>query len=176
MADSNDSNNTNESNNDSAAQRGEQSEGQQFAVQRVYLKDFSFEAPMGAKAFNQSWKPKINQEINSKNQQLDETHYEAVLSLTITAKLEDSVAFLVEIQQAGLFYIKGLDKNQMAQVLNTTCLQILFPYAREAIDSAVIKGTFPALMLPPINFDALFAQAVEQAKQKNSAEQQQTIN
>ena len=90
--------------------------------------------------------------------------YEVTLTLTVTVKLGEETAFLVEVQQAGLFTVAGIEGQQLAQVLNTTCPQILFPYAREAIDNAVTKGSFPALMLPPINFDALFAQAVAQAK------------
>lgn len=140
---------------------------QQFAIQRVYVKDVSFEAPMGVNAFSQPWKPQVNQEINSKNQKVGDNQYEVVLSLTITVKLDDQVAFLVEIQQAGLFAIRGLEDQQLTQVLNTMCLQILFPYARETIDSLASKGSFPALMLPPINFDALFAQAVAQSKEKD---------
>ncbi|MEX1033355.1 MAG: protein-export chaperone SecB [Cellvibrionaceae bacterium] len=148
--------------------------GQQFAVQRIYVKDLSFEAPLGVNAFSQPWKPQVNQEINTKNQKIGDNLYEVTLSLTITVKLEEKVAFLVEIQQAGLFSIKGLDDKQLTQVLNTMCLQILFPYARETIDGLAIKGSFPALMLPPINFDALFAQALSQSKEK--AEKNQSVN
>lgn len=149
--------------------------GQQFAVQRIYVKDVSFEAPLGVKAFSQAWKPQVNQEINTRNQRIGENQYEVVLSLTITVKLEDKVAFLAEIQQAGLFSIQGLEEKQLAQLLNTMCLQILFPYARETIDSLATKGSFPALMLPPINFDALFAQALSQSKEKaSSAEEPQS--
>lgn len=150
--------------------------GQQFALQRIYVKDVSFEAPMGVQAFGTAWKPKVNQEINSKNHKVADDQYEVVLSLTITVKLEDQVAFLVEIQQAGLFAIKGLDDRQLTQVLNTMCLQILFPYARETIDSLVTKGSFPPLMLPPINFDALFAQAVQQQQQQQSGSDDQAVN
>lgn len=147
---------------------------QQFAVQRIYVKDLSFEAPLGVNAFSQPWKPQVNQEINTKNQKIGENQFEVTLSLTITVKLEDKVAFLVEIQQAGLFAIKGLDDKQLTQLLNTMCLQILFPYARETIDSLATKGSFPALMLPPINFDALFAQAVSQSKEKTGDDK--TVN
>lgn len=150
--------------------------GQQFAVQRIYVKDVSFEAPMGVDAFGQPWKPKVNQEINSKNKKVADDQYEVVLSLTITVKLEEQVAFLVEIQQAGVFAIKGLDDRQLTQVLNTMCLQILFPYARETVDSLVIKGSFPPLMLPPVNFDALFAQAVAQQKEKAGGGDDQPVN
>ncbi|BFM09372.1 protein-export chaperone SecB [Halioxenophilus aromaticivorans] len=138
----------------------------QFAMQRIYIKDLSFEAPMGAEAFRKQWKPSINQELNTKASKIEDNLYEVVLTLTVTVKLEEETAFLVEVQQGGAFAIAGLEGQQLAQALNTACPQILFPYAREAIDSAVVKGSFPALMLPPVNFDALFAQAVAQAKQK----------
>lgn len=133
----------------------------QFIVQRVYLKDLSFEAPLGASAFVKEWKPSVNQELNTQIDQVAEDAYEVTLQLTITAQLEDEVAFIVEVQQAGIFGITGIEKEHMNQVLNTVCPQILFPYAREVIDSALVKGTFPPLMLPPINFEALYAQNVE---------------
>lgn len=156
-----------EENNTPAAETGAQeTPSQQFAMQRIYLKDLSFEAPLGVEAFKQQWQPKVNQELNTKTNKVDDDNYEVTLTLTVTVKLGDDTAFLVEVQQAGLFLVKGIEGQQLAQVLNTTCPQILFPYAREAIDNVVTKGSFPALMLPPINFDALFAQAVAQAKQK----------
>ncbi len=159
-----------ENNAPEAAAEDQQKPQQVFQTQRIYLKDLSFEAPMGAEAFRKEWKPQVNQELNTKTGKVADDVYEVVLSLTITVKLEDEIAFLVEVQQAGLFTIKGLENQQLAQVLNTACPQILFPYARESVDNAVVKGSFPALMLPPINFDALFAQAVAQAKAKSEAE------
>ncbi len=147
---------------------------QQFAMQRVFMKDMSFETPMGAEAFKQEWKPAISQELNTKTAKLDDENYEVVLTITITVKLGDSPAYVAEVQQAGIFRIVGMADQQLGQVLNTVCPNILFPYAREAIDNMAVKGSFPALMLPPVNFDALFAQAVEQAKQKQAAEQAST--
>lgn len=142
----------------------------QFAMQRIYLKDLSFETPMGAEVFKKQWKPQVNQELNTKTAKIDEDLYEVALTLTITVKLEEETAFLVEVQQAGLFAVKGLEGQQLAQALNTACPQILFPYAREVVDNVVTKGSFPALMLPPINFDALFAAALNQAQQKAGTE------
>lgn len=144
----------------------EQNSQQQFAVQRIYLKDLSFEAPMGAGAFRKQWKPAVNQELNTKTNKVEDGLYEVILTLTITVKIEEETAFLVEVHQGGLFAVNGIEGQGLAQVLNTVCPNILFPYAREAIDNVVTKGSFPALMLPPINFDALFAQALAQAKQK----------
>ncbi len=137
----------------------------QFLVQRVYLKDLSFEAPLGAQAFVKEWKPSVNQELNTQIQQLAEDTFEVVLSLTITAKLQEDTAFIVEVHQAGIFGIKGVEKEHLNQVLNTVCPQILFPYAREVIDNSLVKGTYPPLMLPPINFEALYVQS-QQEKQE----------
>jgi len=137
-----------------------------FAMQRIYLKDLSFETPMGVEAFQREVKPQIGQELSTKIEQLDETHFEVVMTLTITVKDKDDVVFLIEVHQAGIFMVKGLEKAQMAHVLNVLCPATLYPYAREVVDNVVVKGTFPALMLPPVNFDALFAQALAERKAK----------
>jgi preprotein translocase subunit SecB len=154
-----------------------QAPAQQFAVQRIYLKDLSFEAPLGVEAFKQQWQPAVHQDLNTRSSKVDNGLFEVVLTLTITVKLGEATAFLVEIQQAGLFTVAGIQGPQLAHALNSLCPQILFPYAREAVDSVVIKGSFPALMLPPINFDALFAQAMAQAQAKAAeAQPEATLN
>lgn len=135
-----------------------------FALQRIYLKDLSFESPLGVEAFKQNWQPKINQDLNTNVNKIEDDLFEVVLKLTVSAVIEDKTVFLVEVQQAGLFMIRQLDPRQMAQLFNTVCPQILFPYAREVIDSCAVKGSFPALNLPPINFDALFLRAIQQAQ------------
>ena len=154
-----------------------QDNGPAFAVQRIYLKDLSFETPMGATACQKQWQPKVNQDLNTKSAKIADDLYEVSLRLTITVTIEDETVYLVEVDQAGLFAIRGLEPTQITQVINTTCPSLLFPYAREAIDNILTKGSFPALMLPPINFDALFASAVKQAEQQaaeQNAEQNQT--
>lgn len=130
----------------------------QFGIQRVYLKDLSFESPNTPAIFRKEWKPKIKLDLNTKSMKLDNDVYEVVLTLTVSAKLEDETAFLCEIQQAGIFSIAGFPEETRAQMLGAYCPNILFPYAREAIDTAVVKGSFPALMLAPVNFEALYAQ------------------
>ena len=159
-----------EEHNQEAAAAAENTNEQQFAVQRLYIKDLSFEAPMGAEAFTKQWQPAVNQELGNKVNKLDDNNYEVILTITITVKLGEETAFLIEVHQAGIFNITGLEEQQLAHVLNTMCPQILFPYAREAIDNVITKGSFPALMLPPINFDALFAQAVQQSQDAKNAE------
>lgn len=147
-----------------------QPQGPAFVIQRVYLKDISFETPMGHDVFTKQYKPAIQQDLNIQANKLDEHNYEVVLLLTITARIDERVAFLVEVKQAGMFGIAGMEAQAVTQLVNTTCPQILFPYAREAIDSILNRGTFPPLLLPPINFDAVFVQAIEAAN-KQQAEQ-----
>ena len=136
----------------------------QFSLQRIYLKDASFETPLGVEAFRHQWQPKINQDLNTSANKIDDEHFEVILKLTVNVSLGDKVAFLVEVQQAGLFQVIGIEGPQLTHLMNTACPQILFPYAREAIDNLALKGSFPALALPPINFDLLFARAIAQAQ------------
>ncbi len=140
---------------------------QQFLIQRTYLKDLSLETPMGTEAFLIEKQPAINQDLSTEISQVNETIYEVVLKLNVTATLEDKTVFLVEVQQAGLFFIQGFDNSDMGQLLNTVCPQVLFPYAREAIDNSLVKATFPPVMLPPVNFDALYAQALQEKQEQS---------
>ena len=144
----------------------DQPTGPQFALQRIYLKDSSFESPGSPGVFQGQWTPKINFDIKSKHEKLQDDFFEVVLVLTVEAQVDEKVAFIVEVHQAGLFAAKGFDANQLENMLATVCPTILFPYAREAIDSLVLKGSYPALALAPINFDAIYAQQ----KQAQAAE------
>ncbi|WP_320826304.1 protein-export chaperone SecB [Reinekea sp.] len=130
----------------------------QFGIQRLYLKDVSFESPNAPGIFRKEWKPQIKLDLNTQTRQLDTDVYEVVLTLTVSAKIEEETAFLCEVQQAGIFSIAGFPDETRDQMLGAYCPNILFPYAREAVDAAVVKGSFPALMLAPVNFDALFQQ------------------
>lgn len=141
-----------------------------FAVQRLYLKDISFESPNAPGVFQSEWKPQVNMDLNTQNKQISENQWEVILTLTITANIEEKPAFVVEIQQGGIFLIEGLNEQQQAHTLGAFCPNMLFPYARETIDSMVVKGSFPALMLQPVNFDAIFAEALRRQKEKASDE------
>lgn len=136
-----------------------------FAIKRVYVRDSSFEVPAGIAAFSLPGQPKVAQDIGSKVNKVNDTHYEVVLNVTVTITLDDDkTAFLAEVHQAGLFEIVGIEGPDLKQVLSTLCPQILFPYARELVDSMATKGGFAPVSLPHMNFDALYAQAMEQAK------------
>ena len=137
---------------------------QQFAMQRIYTKDVSFESPATPDVFKQQWQPAVNVDLNTKSDKVDDSgNFEVVLSVTITAKIDEETAFLVEVQQAGIFLISGIEGDDLRRVLGTAAPNILFPYARETIDTLCVKGGFPPVMLAPVNFDALYQQALAQA-------------
>ncbi|MEH6486001.1 MULTISPECIES: protein-export chaperone SecB [Pseudomonas] len=148
--------------NNGAAQ-GEQTP--QFSLQRIYVRDLSFEAPKSPEIFRQEWTPSVEMDLNTRQKSLDGDFHEVVLTLSVTVKNGEEVAFIAEIQQAGIFLIKGLDAASMSHTLGAFCPNILFPYARETLDSLVVRGSFPALMLAPVNFDALYAQELQRIQQ-----------
>ncbi len=156
-----------EQQNGAAAAAGEQAE-QQFVLQRVYLKDLSFESPGAPDIFRKEYKPQVNVDLRTKSNTIEGDNYEVVLTITITAKLGEETAFLAEVQQAGIFFVRGIEGEELRRILAIFCPNTLFPYARETIDTIVTKGTFPALMMAQINFEALYVQALQQAAQQQA--------
>jgi preprotein translocase subunit SecB len=144
-----------------------------FAIQRIYTKDVSFETPNSPSIFTEQLQPQSELDLNSQVNALGEDHYEIVLTVTVTTKSNDKVAFLVEVQQAGIFLIQGFDKNELGPMIGAYCPNILFPYAREVVSDLVNKGSFPQLVLAPVNFDLLYAQQVQKLQQKQAAQQEQ---
>jgi preprotein translocase subunit SecB len=140
-------------------------EAPQFSLQRIYVRDLSFEAPKSPAIFRQEWTPSVGLDLNTRQKQLENDFYEVVLTLSVEVKNGDEIAFIAEVQQAGIFLIKGLDAASMSHTLGAFCPNILFPYARETIDSLVVRGSFPALMLAPVNFDALYAQELQRMQE-----------
>ncbi len=146
-----------------------QAQEQQFIIERVYIKDVSFEAPNSPDIFTQEWQPDTNLNLNTQVNPLGEDHYEVELHLTVTVKdKEDKTAFLVEVVQAGAFLIKGYPDEQLNHLLASYCPSNLFPYAREVIANLVSKGSFPEMHLSPINFDALYAQRMQEQQTKTN--------
>lgn len=135
----------------------------QFAIQRIYVKDISFEAPNSPAVFRKEWNPNIHVDMNVANNKLEDNLYEVVLTLTVKNTIEEETAFLCEVAQAGIFSIgQEIPEEQLPQLLAAFCPNILFPYVRETISGLVNKGTFPQLNLAPVNFDAVFAQHLQQ--------------
>lgn len=149
----------------------EQQAAEQFAIQRIYVKDISYESPNAPAIFRKEWQPAIQLDLDTRSEKLDDNTFEVVLSLTVTARIEEEVAFLCEVQQAGIFSVPVLEDSQMAHMLASFCPNILFPYAREAVSNLVNRGTFPQLNLAPVNFDALFAQYVQKRQAEAQAQQ-----
>ena len=141
----------------------------QFSLQRIYVRDLSFEAPKSPAIFRQQWEPTVALDLNTRQKPLEGDFYEVVLTLSVTVKNAEEVAFIAEVQQAGIFLIKNLDPASMNHTLGAFCPNILFPYARETLDSLVTRGSFPALMLSPVNFDALYAQELQRQQQSAQA-------
>ena len=134
----------------------------QFAIQRIYTKDVSFETPNSPAVFQKEWKPEIKLDLDTRSNKLADDTYEVVLAVTVTALIEGQTAFLAEVQQAGIFTIGNLPEPQLAHTIGAFCPSTLFPYAREAIASLVNRGSFPQFNLSPVNFDALFSSYVQQ--------------
>jgi preprotein translocase subunit SecB len=143
-----------------------------ISIQKVYLKDFSFESPQTPQIFTEGkWDPKTNLNLRSTHSAGTGDNHEVVLTITVETKHDDKTLFLIELQQAGLFYISGYNEEEFSAVVGSFCPNVLFPYAREAIAGIVSKGGFPELLLQPINFDALYAQSRAEAQNRSAAQQ-----
>lgn len=138
---------------------------QQFDVQRLYLKDLSFEVPNAPQVFLQDEEPGVSLDIDVKDQHIEKDLYEVELHLTVNATHEEKPIFLIEVKYAGIFSMTGFDEETHKGMLGSMCPSIIFPYAREAISDVVTKGSFPQLLLSPINFDALYQQQQQAAQE-----------
>ena len=135
---------------------------QQFDIQKVYIKDVSLETPNSPAIFTEQWQPQSEVRLETGATPLAQELFEVVLTVTVTSKLGERTAYLAEVQQAGLFTLKGFDDAQMGHMLHAFCPNILFPFAREELASLIGKGGFPPLLLNPINFDGLYMQRLQQ--------------
>jgi len=155
---------------DNGAASGGEKGQVQFRIERLFLKDSSFESPNSPEVFIKQWRPEIKVDINTRANSLGENLQEVILTATITATLEDEmVGFIVEVQQAGIFLIQGAEPAQLSQIIGIACPNTLFPYLRESIDNLVVKGGFPALQLAQVNFEALYVQAMQEREQREQA-------
>ncbi len=134
----------------------------QFEIQRIFVKDISFEAPNTPHTFIEEWKPEVSLNLETKSNRIQDNLHEVILSITATVTTDKKNAFLIEVHQGGVFLINGFPNDQLHQMLGSFCPNILFPYAREVVSDIVVRGGFPQLILAPVNFDALYAQHMEQ--------------
>lgn len=146
-----------------------QEQGPNLSVQKIYLKDLSFEAPSTPQIFSEQTQPRIDMNLTQRVSGVGENLFEVVLAITVTCKAGEKTAYLCEVQQAGVFGCVGFDPQQLDSVLGTYCPHVLFPYARQVISDVIQNGGFPPLFLQPINFEQVYADAVRRRQEQQPA-------
>ena len=136
--------------------------GPAFTVEKIYVKDVSFEVPGAPAIFTENVQPELQLNLNQRVQRLGENAFEVVLGVTLTCKAGDKTAYVAEVQQAGIFGLMGLEAQAVDVLLGTQCPNILFPYVRQLVSDLVQAGGFPPFFLQPINFEALYAESLRQ--------------
>ena len=139
----------------------------QLVLQKIYIKDFSFESPRAPEIFKADMSPQTELNIRSSSKEVGENAQEVSLTLTVEATENDKALFLVELEQAGVFIMQGYTEEERQMLVGSYCPNALYPFAREAVSDVVTRGGFPQLLLQPINFDALYAKAMQEQSQKN---------
>ncbi len=147
--------------NTAGTQPAEQN-AQEVMLQNLYVKDASFEAPNGPNIPADQWNPQFGLNMTTQGSTVAQDLHEVVLTITLEAKIADKVAYLVEVKQAGLFVIRGYNLDETRNIVGAFCPNVLFPYARQAVSDMILRGGFPPFLLPPVNFDALFQQSLQQ--------------
>ncbi|MBL4773217.1 MAG: protein-export chaperone SecB [Alcanivoracaceae bacterium] len=152
-----------------ATQAEKPANGPVMSLQKIYVKDVSFETPNAPDIFNEKGQPEIKMNLNQKVKKLADDTYEVVLAITVTCKIQDKTAYLAEVHQTGIFGLVNFDENVLHQTLGSYCPGVLFPYARQTISDLVMNGGFQPLLLQPVNFDQLYAQQMQQAQQQSES-------
>jgi preprotein translocase subunit SecB len=147
----------------------------QLLLQKIYVKDLSFESPKAPAVFTTNASPQTQISIRTGSQSVAPSTFEVTLTLTVEAKEQDATIFLVEIAQAGIFYIEGYNAEEQGVLIGTFCPNTLYPFAREAIADVIGRGGFPQFLLQPINFDGLYAQAVQERAKRGDGQPAGTV-
>jgi preprotein translocase subunit SecB len=153
----------------------DENQEKQLIIQKIYIKDVSLETPNSPQIFNQQGEFKVEINLGNSAQSLNNGLFEVILTVTVTVKLEDKTAYLAEVAQAGVFTLAGFDENELGQLIGSYTLNLLFPFAREAVSDLVVKAGFPPMLLPPVNFDARYMQLLQQ-QQQAAAPASNTLN
>jgi preprotein translocase subunit SecB len=140
--------------------------GAQFTVEKIYVKDVSFEAPNTPQVFNEAGQPQLNMNLNQKVGRLDGDFFEVVLGVTLTCVLAEKTVYLAEVEQAGIFGLSGFDDRTLDMMLGTYCPNVLFPYVRQSISELITNGGFPPFYMQPINFEALYAEGLRRRSEQ----------
>ena len=159
----------------SPKQQNNQNQDVQLNIQRIYIKGSSFEAFNMPQMIQEEWKPNANIEAKVRWNPLTDNTHEVVLTITVVVKNNDRSAFTAKIEQAGVFEIKGIEKKDMQRIMSAYCPSVLFPYAREAVTSMAMSGSFPQLYLAPMNFDAIYEQGLKNQQTEQSQQVQAEV-
>ena len=159
-----------ETTNGAAVPAQQDAAGPAFSVEKIYVKDVSFEAPGAPAIFSEQGQPDLQLNLNQRVQRLNEALFEVVLGVTLTCKIGEKTAYVAEVQQAGVFALVGLEPQAIDVLLGTQCPNILFPYVRQTVSELIQAGGFPPFLLQPINFDALYAETLRQRQQQAGAD------
>jgi preprotein translocase subunit SecB len=149
--------------------------GEQKTIQpqKVYVKDISFESPNSPRIFTKKWEPESKIEFQNAVQQIDSSLYEVVVTLTVTTSIGGETAYLAEVHQAGIFLMQGFDAPELHMQHNIFCMRFLYPYASAAISDLVTRGSFPQLLLNPLNFEKIYMDRVNKLRESTAGESQQ---
>ena len=148
--------------NGAVAESEAQPQGATFTVEKLYVKDLSFEAPNAPQVFNEQGQPDLQMKLNQKVQRLAENAFEVSLGITLTCTINGRTAYLAEVEQAGVFGLGGFEDHILDAMLGTQCPNILYPYAASAVGQLIVSGGFPPFPMQPINFDALYGESLRQ--------------
>ena len=140
----------------------------QFTVEKIYVKDVSFEAPNAPAVFNEQGQPQLSMNLNQKVARLEGDLFEVVLGVTLTCTLNEKTVYLAEVEQAGIFGLAGFDDRTLDMMLGTYCPNVLFPYVRQSISELITNGGFPPFYMQPINFEALYAEGLRRRAEAQS--------
>lgn len=160
-----------ETTNGAAAPAPQEAAGAAFSVEKIYVKDVSFESPNSPAIFSEGGQPDLQLNLNQRVQRLNENLFEVSLRVTLTCKVGEKTAYVVEVDQAGVFGIAGLPPQGVDVLLGTQCPNILFPYVRQLVSDLVQAGGFPPFLLQPLNFEALYAEGLRQRAQQQAGQQ-----
>jgi len=154
---------------DSSAAKSDEAVETKFEIQKIYVKDVSFESPNAPQIFLEQKPPEVGQQIRNTSQVITEGVYDVTMTVTITVKHEDKIAYLIEVHQAGIFSLSGYSQADLGQLLGSSIPQILFPFAREAVSDMAVRGGFPSLLLPAVNFSGVYQDHLRQMEEQAAA-------
>ncbi len=148
-----------------AEEENTQTDSRQFAIQKLFIKDVSFETPNSPLIFMEKWEPKVELNLSSNVDPMKDDLFDVSIVVTITVKIGEKTAYLAEVNQSGIFLVKGFSDEEKGPMLGSYCPNVLFPYAREVVSDLVTKGGYPPMLLAPVNFDALYQQHMQKMQE-----------